>query len=302
MRPTDPPHWRPNASPPRHICSATWAFQLAGRSGQTYCYCFSQHAISLRHSWLIVYILDVNQQNAISLSTFSWLHTRLWRRCHNTHYFLDGLARKGCLESAKQNWWFFWHLSVWGSESLVQRMRGEGSCLFSYFPIGNSVGDFLVSSVGGTKHFTFIIIVHSSCRMTPKGMECLHKGYALGGLPRWWGGKESAFQCRRCGFDPWVEMIPWSRKWQPAPVVLPGKFPGQRSLVGYSPWSHKESNTTECPGTHICFKEENSIHSFIQQIPEDLPCPGSMHREGWSRWARQPVPILVLISISFQEG
>ena len=37
----------------------------------------------------------------------------------------------------------------------------------------------------------------------------------------------------------------WSRKWQPTPVFLPGKPPGQRSLVGYSSWGHKESNTTE---------------------------------------------------------
>ena len=29
------------------------------------------------------------------------------------------------------------------------------------------------------------------------------------------------------------------RKWQPIPVLSPGKFHGQRSLVGYSPWSHK---------------------------------------------------------------
>ena len=36
-----------------------------------------------------------------------------------------------------------------------------------------------------------------------------------------------------------------SRKWQPAPVFLPGKFHRQRSLVGYSPWSHKESDMTE---------------------------------------------------------
>ena len=33
--------------------------------------------------------------------------------------------------------------------------------------------------------------------------------------------------------------------WQPTPVFLPGKLHGQRSLVGYSPWSHKESDTTE---------------------------------------------------------
>ena len=36
------------------------------------------------------------------------------------------------------------------------------------------------------------------------------------------------------GFDPWVGKIPWRRKWQPAPVFLPGKSHGQRSLAGYS--------------------------------------------------------------------
>ena len=35
------------------------------------------------------------------------------------------------------------------------------------------------------------------------------------------------------------------RKWQPTPVFLPGESHGQRSLVGYSPWGHKESDTTE---------------------------------------------------------
>ena len=35
--------------------------------------------------------------------------------------------------------------------------------------------------------------------------------------------------------DPWVGKIPWEREWQPTPVFLPGEFPGQRSLVGYSP-------------------------------------------------------------------
>ena len=33
--------------------------------------------------------------------------------------------------------------------------------------------------------------------------------------------------------------------WQPTPVLLLGKFHGQRSLVGYSPWGCKESDTTE---------------------------------------------------------
>ena len=46
-------------------------------------------------------------------------------------------------------------------------------------------------------------------------------------------------------FDPWVGKIPWSRKWQPTPVFLPGELHGQRSLAGYSPWDPKESETTE---------------------------------------------------------
>ena len=52
-------------------------------------------------------------------------------------------------------------------------------------------------------------------------------------------------QCRRRGFDPWVGKMPWSGKWQPTPVFLPGKFHGQRSLAGHSPGGHKISNTTE---------------------------------------------------------
>ena len=41
---------------------------------------------------------------------------------------------------------------------------------------------------------------------------------------------------KRPGFNPWVRNIPWRRKWQPTPVFLPGRFHGQRSLAGYSPW------------------------------------------------------------------
>ena len=37
----------------------------------------------------------------------------------------------------------------------------------------------------------------------------------------------------------------WRRKWQPIPVFLLGKSHGQRSLMGYSPWNYKESDTTE---------------------------------------------------------
>ena len=47
------------------------------------------------------------------------------------------------------------------------------------------------------------------------------------------------------GSIPGLGRFPWRRKWQSTPVLLPGKSHGQRSLVGYSPWGRKESDTTE---------------------------------------------------------
>ena len=72
------------------------------------------------------------------------------------------------------------------------------------------------------------------------------------GFPSGANGKESAGQQRKCkipGFDPWVWKIPWRRKWQPTPVFLPGESYGQRSLLGYSPWGHKELDTPKCLST-----------------------------------------------------
>ena len=56
-------------------------------------------------------------------------------------------------------------------------------------------------------------------------------------------GKDATCHFRRLGFNPWVGKIPWRKEWQTSPVFLPGQFHGQRSLVGYNPWAHKD--TTE---------------------------------------------------------
>ena len=42
--------------------------------------------------------------------------------------------------------------------------------------------------------------------------------------------KSDCLQCRRPGFDPWVGKISWRRKWQPTPVLLPGKIPWMEEL------------------------------------------------------------------------
>jgi len=78
---------------------------------------------------------------------------------------------------------------------------------------------------------------------------CLTEGKEFGrGFPDGISGKEPICQCgrhKRHVFYPWVRKIPWRKAWQPSPLFLPGESPGQRSLVSYSPWGCKESNTTE---------------------------------------------------------
>ena len=61
------------------------------------------------------------------------------------------------------------------------------------------------------------------------------------GFPSGTSGNEPNCQdLKRCGFNSLVRKIPWRRLGQPTPVFLPGKFPGQRSLMGYNPQCHKE--------------------------------------------------------------
>ena len=53
----------------------------------------------------------------------------------------------------------------------------------------------------------------------------------------------SAMQVTQVPYLGWED--PWRREWLPTLVFMPGEFHGQRSLVGYSPWGHKESDMTK---------------------------------------------------------
>ena len=82
------------------------------------------------------------------------------------------------------------------------------------------------------------------------------------------------------------------RKWQPTPVLLPGKSHGWRSLIGYSPWGCKELDTTEQlhftfmnpivpsvgrgnpalkPLQNTASKNDSFFHSFLYPIPKNEP-------------------------------
>ena len=72
----------------------------------------------------------------------------------------------------------------------------------------------------------------------------------------------------------------WRRRWQPTPVLLPGKSHGRRSLVGYSLWGREESDTTERLHFHFslsCIGEGNGnpLQCSCLENPRD--------RGGW--WA-----------------
>ena len=99
-------------------------------------------------------------------------------------------------------------------------------------------------------------------------------------------------RCKRHQFDPWVGKIPWSRKRLPTPVFLPGKFHGQRSLVGYSPWGRKESDMTEHTA-HIYRMEEGRQDSGGGQL--GLLYPGEQLIRGGCCWAPPTPPSQALV-------
>ena len=105
----------------------------------------------------------------------------------------------------------------------------------------------------------------------------LHRYFPLKS-PIWRGRGESKFteekpgtvSARRPRSRPMVisHSDSWRRKWQPTPVLLPGKSHGQRSLEGYSPWGHKESDTTERLNHHQPHVE--STHASLIWCDENL--------------------------------
>ena len=68
------------------------------------------------------------------------------------------------------------------------------------------------------------------------------------GFPDGSAGKESACNAKDTGdlgSIPGLERSPGQGNGNPLQYFLPEKSHGQRSLVGYSPWGHKESDVTE---------------------------------------------------------
>ena len=76
--------------------------------------------------------------------------------------------------------------------------------------------------------------------------------------------KKSPANAGDAGLNPGSEGFS-GEEMQPTSVFLPGNSRGQRSLAGYSPWSHKELDPTEQLNTHI---HTHSIISRASQVAQ----------------------------------
>ena len=78
---------------------------------------------------------------------------------------------------------------------------------------------------------------------------------------------------------PGLGRFPWRRAWPPTPVFLPGEFHGQRSLVGCSPWGHKELDT-----------DEKLTHTHTEQVRkcegQEWTAGGRDDRRSETQWKR----------------
>ena len=76
-------------------------------------------------------------------------------------------------------------------------------------------------------------------------------------------------------FSPSIGKIPWSSRWQPASVFLPGtKLHGQRNLVGYSPWGCKVG-PTEHTHTHTVYSQFSSVTQSCPSLCDPMDCSTS---------------------------
>ena len=85
---------------------------------------------------------------------------------------------------------------------------------------------------------------------------------------------------RDVGSIPESGKIPWRRRWQPAPVFLPGESHGERNLAGYSPQGRKESDTTEA--TERTYRAHSLVPEALWYGPSEKTCAEGTQRRTYT--------------------
>ena len=86
----------------------------------------------------------------------------------------------------------------------------------------------------------------------------------------WWlGDRESACQCRRLGFDPWVRKIPLEKELATHSSILAWEICGQKTLVSCSPWDRKRvRHDLVTKTTAKCFQLQTFFNEIEKSDPE----------------------------------
>ena len=90
---------------------------------------------------------------------------------------------------------------------------------------------------------------------------------------------------------PWVGKIPWGRKWQPTPVLLPGKSHGRRTLVGYTVHGVQQRGIYDW-ATSLSLTVQSLSHVQLFMTPWAVTCQAFLS-VGFSRqeyWSGLPFP------------
>ena len=176
-------------------------------------------------------LLRVGHDWATSLSLFTCIHWR--RKWQPTPVFLPGESQgwgslMGCRLNIMPGYWFE-NSKVIHSVLIVHASRVVSTPLETCICYKYKIIYISIDQAAYTI-FSPSPLIHN--------WQCLHPNM---GFP---SGSDS-LHCRRPGFDPWVRKLPWRREWPPTPVLVRGESHGQRSLVCYSQWGHRESDRTE---------------------------------------------------------
>ena len=97
-------------------------------------------------------------------------------------------------------------------------------------------------------------------------VENISLSYKAKGLPWWLRWQRLHLQGGRPGFQPWLRKILWRGNGNPLQYSCLEDFHGERSLVGYSSWGHKEVDTTErlTPSLSLSIKHKHACFFFIR--------------------------------------
>ena len=112
------------------------------------------------------------------------------------------------------------------------------SCTGNLWNIGDVVGWFQTTAIKWILWLKWVTWIFGF----PMGIKSYLYTLLWPRLSQWLSGEKLCLQYRRhrrCGFNPWIWKIPWMRKWKPTSVFLHGESHAQRSLVHYTPRSHK---------------------------------------------------------------